>query len=290
MSRSGCKFINLHPGAFFKISPSSDDIFCSNFEDHPEWIWNAQIRGLFVPIQIWGTPRPYPYCDPRARKNLKFSEKIMDLELETNEFHLDPDPKMFFLQVLFGINEIVFIGWPFALLSTTVEGNNSELFQIFHFPCARFFDCIRGEGTMDFGDQKMKIPDFWGRNEMGSRVFEMRIIFFRIIFFPRFPGLHCTPMSGLDLGCPKHPTASTSPQTLLEVVFHGLWSNSGVLVLRAFDGLRWAKLLKMGSDLIGRLEGYVALFKKRQGRLLPYHFFSAKKSETQMDRSTPEGF
>ena len=38
----------------------------------------------------------------------------------------------------------------------------------------------------------MKIPDVWGRIQMGSMVFEMRII-----FFPRFLGLHCTPMSGL---------------------------------------------------------------------------------------------
>ena len=63
--------------------------------------------GSFCESPNLGVP-PTP-ISPLRSKNLKISPKITDLELETNEFHHDPDPKMCFLQVLFGINEIVFI-------------------------------------------------------------------------------------------------------------------------------------------------------------------------------------
>ena len=62
---------------------------------------------------------PLPSFCTYAPENLKIFWKIIDLGLESNEFHHDSDLKMCFLRVILGTNEIVSRVLSFALLSMT---------------------------------------------------------------------------------------------------------------------------------------------------------------------------
>ena len=78
-------FCKKKPDANYKISPSSDNIFCSNFQDRPGWIRNAQIRCLLFLPPLWGY-FPLPFIS-HAPKNLESFWKIADLKSETTGFH-----------------------------------------------------------------------------------------------------------------------------------------------------------------------------------------------------------
>ena len=98
---------------FFKLN-----IFCSNFEDRPGWIWNARIRGLFVKIQIWGYLPPFRSTLKKIiLQNPGIFWKIMDFGLQTDDNSSLSSPQMWCLRVLFHRNELVFTEIPFAPLS-----------------------------------------------------------------------------------------------------------------------------------------------------------------------------
>ena len=85
MSRFVFFLAKKNPNVNYKISPSSDNIFCSNFQDRPGWIRNAQIRCLLFLPPLWGY-FPLPFGS-HAPKNLESFWKIADLKSETTGFH-----------------------------------------------------------------------------------------------------------------------------------------------------------------------------------------------------------
>ena len=131
MSRPGFFSAEKNPGAIFKISPSSDNIFCSNFQDRPGWIWNAQIRCLLTLPLLWGYFSPSFW--PHAPKNLDIFWKIADLRSETIGFHDGSTRRNAFLQIRCVANRFLFNVISFAVLSIAIWVLKSEHFENFPF-------------------------------------------------------------------------------------------------------------------------------------------------------------